>query len=59
MNPKSMFGLMICDKMKYSVVVSNQIPLFEFSNNEWSKIKHDEIHSIIFHKIIQFSFCRI
>lgn len=32
-NYKDMFGLVVCDEMKCSGVVINDIPLFGFANN--------------------------
>lgn len=41
-----MFGLMVWDRMKWSGVVTNEIPLFGFANNGWNGMEHDGIHSI-------------
>lgn len=42
--------------MEWSEVVINEIPLFEFVNNGWNKMKHDKIHSIKFHSNLYFLF---
>lgn len=41
-----MFGLVVCDGMKWSEVVTNEILLFGFANNGWNKMEHDGIYSI-------------
>jgi hypothetical protein len=51
-----MFGLVVKDGMKWSAVVTNQIPLFGFVKNKWSGMEPNGTHSIPFHPILLFSF---
>jgi hypothetical protein len=50
--PKGMFGFVVKDGMKWSGIVTNQIPLFGFVKNKWSGMKPNGTHSIPFHPII-------
>lgn len=43
---QNVLGLIKCNGTKWNVMINNEILLFEFSNNGWNRIEHDEIYFI-------------
>ena len=51
---KAMFGLVVCDGIKWNEVVHNYIPLFGFAKSEWTGMEYNGTHSIQYHLNLQF-----